>query len=131
MSGEDPRIGLIRQAFADYAERDVEGLGHFLHPEVESEVFQPLLNADRWSGPAGFVEMTRQWQEPFGEITYEILGIELPDERNALVSVHQEATGAGSGVPVELDVWFLVEFEDQRAIRFQIHASRDSAVEHL
>ena len=30
--------------------------------------------------------------------------IELLDDRNVLVAVHQEATGAGSGVPVELDV---------------------------
>jgi hypothetical protein len=125
---EDPRIALIRQAFADYEERNVEGLAGFLHPEVESRVFQPMLNAGTWQGPLGFVEMTQAWEEPFGEIRYEILEIELPDDRNALVAVNQQATGAGSGVPVELDVWFLVEFEGAQAIRFQIHATRDSAV---
>jgi hypothetical protein len=125
---EDPRLALIRRAFADYQERNVEGLAGFLHPEVESRVFPPLLNVGTWEGPAGFVEMTRSWEEPFGKIRYEILEIELPDDRNALVAVNQQATGAGSGVPVELDVWFLVEFESGQAIRFQIHAHRDSAM---
>jgi hypothetical protein len=127
----DPRIGLIRKAFADYLERNVEGLAGFLHPEVESRVFPPLLNVGAWRGPAGFVEMTRNWEEAFGEVQYEILEIELPDDRNVLVAVHQQATGAGSGVPVELDVWFLVELDGEQAIRFQIHANRDSAMEQV
>jgi SnoaL-like domain len=128
---EEPRIALIEQAFADYAERNVEGLAQFLHPEVESRVFPPLLNVGTWHGPVGFVEMTSSWEEAFGEVRYEIRGIELPDDRNALVAVNQQATGAGSGVPVELDVWFVVEFDGERAVRFQIHSSRDSAAEQV
>ena len=72
--------------------------------------------------------MTTGWEEAFGEITYALGEIELPDDRNALIAVHQSATGAGSGVPVELDVYFLIEFEGERAVRFEIHANRDSAV---
>jgi hypothetical protein len=123
----DPRVALIRKAFEDFAERDVQGLTKFLHPEVETRVFPPLLNVDTWIGPAGFADMALGWQEAFDEIRYEILEVELPDDRNALISVHQAAIGAGSGVPVELDVWFLVEFEGDRAIRFQIHPTHDSA----
>ena len=126
---EDPRVALIHRAFDDFAARRVEGLAGFLHPEIESKVVAPLLNTGTWQGPAGFVEMTRGWEEAFDEIAYEIREIELVDERNTLIAVHQEGTGAGSGVPVELDVWFLIEFEGERAIRFQIHATRESAAE--
>ena len=124
---EDPRPKLIRDAFTAFAERDAAALAGFLHPEVESRVFPPLMNAGTWQGPLGFVEMTAGWEEAFGTITYDVRGIELLDERHALVDVHQTAIGASSGVSVELDVCFLVEFRGAQAIRFQIHDSRESA----
>ena len=123
----DARPALIRKAFADFEARSVEGLAAFLHPDVVSRVVSPLLNVGVWHGPAGFVEMNRSWAEAFGGIHYEITEIELIGERNALVGVHQEGIGAGSGVPVESDVCFLIEFEGDRAIRFEVHASRESA----
>jgi ketosteroid isomerase-like protein len=128
VSAEDPRFGLIRDAFGAFEARDVEGLAGFLHPEVESRVLPPLLNTGTWRGYAGFVEMTGEWESAFGEIRYDERGIEAIDDRNVLVTVHQTATGAGSGVPVELDVVFLIAFKDDRAIRFEIHADRDSAL---
>lgn len=128
---EDPRPALIRRAFAGFEERDVDGLMSFLHPDVESRVLPPLMNVGTWHGYPGFVQMTAGWEEAFGQVSYEIRDIELVDDRNALVAVHQQATGAGSGVPVELDVYFLIEFEDERTIRFQVHANRDSALAEI
>ena len=124
----DPRPELIRAAFAAFETRDVQGLAGFLHPEVACQVFPPLMNVGTWQGYAGFAEMTAGWEEAFGSISYEVRDIEPVDDRNALVAVHQEALGAGSGVPVSLDVYFLIEFEGERAIRFQIHADRESAL---
>jgi hypothetical protein len=127
----DPRIRLIEAAFADFAARNVAGLAGFLHPEIRCRVAPPLMNAGEWRGPAGFVEMTNGWEEAFGDITYDIRGIELVDDRNAVVAVHQEATGAGSGVPVTLDVFFLIEFEGEQALRLQIHPDREEALAAL
>jgi ketosteroid isomerase-like protein len=129
--GEDRRIGLIRGAFESFEARDVAGLAEFLHPDIESHVAPPLMNTGTWQGVAGFTAMTAGWEEAFGGVSYDIRGIELADDRNTLIAVHQEATGAGSGVPVALDVYFLIEFEGERAIRFQVHASRESAIAAL
>jgi len=128
---EDPRIALIQNAFRDFQARDAEAVIDFLEPEIRCRVHPPLMNVGEWHGYAGFVQMTAGWEEAFGEIAYDVRGIELPDERNALVAVHQSATGAGSGVPVELDVYFLFEFEGERCSRFEIHATRESAVAAL
>lgn len=124
----DARDALIRDAFASFEARDVEGLTSFLHADVESRVMPPLLNTGTWNGYSGFVQMTVGWEDAFGKITYDVRGIEPIDERNVLVAVHQEATGAGSGVPVVLDVVFLIEFQGDQAIRFQVHADRESAL---
>ena len=128
MTAEDPRFTLIREAFDAFQARDVQGLTAFLHPDVESRVAPPLMNVGVWHGYAGFIEMTSEWESAFGTIAYEQRGMEAVDDRHVLVAVHQTATGAGSGVPVELDVVFLIEFEGRQAIRFQIHASHDSAL---
>lgn len=128
---EDRRVRLIRQAFADFKARNVAGLASFLHPEVESHVSPSLANSGTFHGVAGFVEMNTGWEEAFQNVRYEIRDIDLVDDRNALVDVHQEAEGAGSGVPVELDVVFLIEFEGDQAIRFQIHANREEAMAAL
>ena len=125
---EDPRPKLIEDAFAAFVTRDVEGVFGFLHPEVRCRVNSPLMNAGEWQGYEGFGQMTIGWEEAFGQITYDIQGIELPDDRNTLVAVRQSATGAGSGVPVELDVYFLIEFDGERAVRFEVHADRESAL---
>lgn len=124
----DPRIALIEDAFDAFNERDVEGLVGFLHPQVESHVSPELMNTGTWTGFAGFAEMTAGWQDVWGNMKYDLRGIELVDERHALVAVHQAATGAQSGVPVALDVVYLIEFEAQQAIRFQVHTSRESAL---
>jgi ketosteroid isomerase-like protein len=125
---EDPRFGLIRDAFVAFEARNVDGLMAFLHPSVESRVFAPLMNVGTWQGYPGFIQMTADWEDAFGAITYEITGMEAVDDRNVLVAVHQEATGAGSGIPVALDVYFLIDFEGEQVVRFQIHANRDSAL---
>ena len=125
---EDPRIELIEDAFVAFQARDAQGVIAFVHPEIECKVVEPLMNVGTWHGFEGFVQMTADWEDAFGQITYDIREIELVDDRNALIAVHQSATGAGSGVPVELDVYFLIEIVGEQGIRLQIHASRDSAL---
>jgi hypothetical protein len=61
-------------------------------------------------------------------LRYELRGIELIDDRNAITAVHQEGAGVGSGVPVELDVFYLLEFEGERAIRFHVYLDRGAAL---
>ena len=39
-----------------------------------------------------------------------------------IAEVHQTAVGAGSGVPVEMTVFYLLEVRDGRAVRFHIYA---------
>jgi ketosteroid isomerase-like protein len=124
----DPRIPLVEDAFEAFQSRDLERVAGFLHPEVESHVAPPLMNAGTWQGAGGFLEMTAGWEEAFGSVRYEIRRFELLDEHNLLVDVHQEAVGAGSGVPVALDVIFLIEMVDERAVRFQIHPDREKAL---
>ena len=52
-----------------------------------------------------------------------------PDDRHLIVEVHQAATGAGSGVPVEMTLFCLFEFRDDKVVRLHLYAERDEALE--
>lgn len=128
---EDPRIALVERAFRNFNESDLQGIVDFIDPAVRTHVAEGLINIGDWEGWAGFVEMSQGWNDVWGEVNYVLTGLELLDETNMLASVHQEATGAGSGVPVELDVVYLIEIVDARAVRFEVHPSRESALSRV
>jgi ketosteroid isomerase-like protein len=119
---------IVREAAEAFRVRDMGGLLAFLDPDVESHVSPPLMNAGTWTGHEGFLAMAASWEEPWSEINYETGEIETPDDNHVLAHIHQNATGAGSGVPVELDVVYMVELRDGRAVRMHIYPDRDAAL---
>jgi hypothetical protein len=75
--------------------------------------------------------MATAWSEAWGETDYEVKKIELLDDRNLLAFIRQKAVGAGSGVPVEIDVVYLIEIVGERATRFEVYSGRDAALAAL
>ncbi|CAN5177447.1 hypothetical protein BH24ACT23_BH24ACT23_05850 [soil metagenome] len=125
---EDPRIDLITNAIEAFNRGDVPGLLEMIDPRVESRVAEGLGNPGSYEGIEGYMQMMSEWAEAWSENNLDLREIELVDERAVLVHTDQTAVGAGSGVPLEFNTVFLVVFEDERAIRFEIHPSRDSAI---
>ncbi|MDQ2676272.1 MAG: nuclear transport factor 2 family protein [Actinomycetota bacterium] len=128
---DDPRIPAIRAAIVAFNERDVSALMEFINPEVVSRVAQGLGNPGTFHGVDGYLAMMNDWGEAWSENQLDLGEIELVDDATALVHVNQTAVGAGSGVPVEFETVFLVEFSGTQAIRFEIHPGRDSAMAAL
>jgi ketosteroid isomerase-like protein len=121
-------VELVQAASEAFQRGDVDGLLRFLDPEVECHVSRELMNTGTWRGHAGFAEMMSAWEEPWEGIAYEPTGFEAPAEDHVLVHLHQEATGAHSGVPVELDVVYMIEVRDERATRLHIYPDREAAL---
>ena len=127
-SVRDRNLGLVRGALEAFDAEDAGPAIAMLHPEVESHVAPPMMNAGTWHGVDGYVEMTSAWFDAWDGLRYEIVELETPDDRHVLASLRQIATGRESGVPVEMDVVFLFEIEDGRARRFHVYGDRESAV---
>ena len=125
---EDPRVGLIEAAIEAFNTEDVASFLDFIHPEVESRVAPGLGNPGSHEGVEGFGAMMADWSEAWSENRIELEEVELVDDSVALALTRQTAVGAGSGVPVTFSTVFLVEFEGERAIRFEIHPDRESAL---
>ena len=124
----DTNIALARQALDAFERRDVATLMGFLDPEIECHVSREMMNTGTWHGHEGFATMIALWEEPWERITYEPTQFEAPDDDHVLVHLHQRAVGIQSGVPVELDVVYLMQLRDGRGVRLHIYPDRGAAL---
>jgi hypothetical protein len=86
------------------------------------------MSDSTWHGLEGFAEMSAAWAEAWGQNVYEIVDVETPDNDHVIAEIHQDAIGAQSGVPVELTVFYMLEFADDRVVRFHVYPSREAAL---
>ena len=96
--------------------------------DVESHIDARLMNPGTRRGHDGYLEMVGAWNEAWGSIEVELVGVSEPDERHVLTEIRQRAVGAGSGVPVEMRIFWLFEFRDGLVTRFHMYPDRDSAL---
>ena len=97
-------------------------------PDVETHIDSRLMNPGTQRGHDGYLEMVGAWNEAWGTIEVELVGVSEPDERHMLTEVRQRATGAWSGVPVEMTLFWLFEFQGGLVTRFHMYPDRDSAL---
>lgn len=128
---EGRRTSLIEGAIEAFNSEDVTALLAFIHPEVTSRVAEGLGNPGTHEGIEGFGAMMADWGEAWSSNQVELDEIEFVQDDVALVHVSQSLVGAGSGVPVGMTNTFLIGFEGDVAIRFEIHPDRESAVRAL
>jgi hypothetical protein len=131
LSDRDHRTVLIDKAIDAFNRADTPALLEFIHPEVVARVGAGLGNPGIHHGIQGYGEMMADWGEAWSKNTLALESVEFADDDTALVQVAQSAVGAGSGVPVEFKTVFMIGFEGDRAIRFEIHPDRDAAVAAL
>ena len=128
MSEQDRNREIAVKAFDAFGRRDVEALNALLDPEIEVFISDQLGASGTWSGIDGFWESLSGWLEAFDDdYRIELLSIDTPDDKHVIVEARQFARGRSSGVPVELVTYFMFELRDGRAVRYELHASREDA----
>jgi len=128
---DDPRVPLIEGAVQAFNDEDVPLLLEFIHPQVRSRVAEGLGNPGTHEGIEGFAAMMADWSEAWSSIKVKLSEVEFVSDGVALVHVSQDLVGAGSGIPVGMENTFLIEFEGDQAIRFEIHPDRESSLSAL
>jgi ketosteroid isomerase-like protein len=121
-----------RQQLADGIEAfnrgDVDTVLALLDPDVETHVDPRLMNPGTHRGHEGYLRTVEAWTEAWGSLEAELLAVSEPDERHILTEIRQRAVGAGSGVPVEMHLFWLFEFREGRVVRLHMYPDRDSAL---
>ena len=129
MSDQEENVARARAATELFRRGEVEAFLATMHPEVEIFSTPDLPNSGRFEGRQGWVEWSSEWFEAWEGFEVEIEEYEPVGERHVLMSARQRGKGAGSGVPVEMRVYYLTEYRDGLATRFHLYADREEALE--
>ena len=119
---------LIGEGMEAFNRGDLAALAAIFDERLESRVGPGLANAGTWQGTKGFEEMVVTWGEAFETQRNTIVSFSHPDEHHVIAKVHQEAVGAGSGVPVEMTLYYLFEIRDGRAVRLHMYPDHEAAL---
>ena len=116
-------VELARRTFDALNRRDAEAVLERMHEDV---VAFPLVSAVE--GGYHGLDGIRLWWEHlvggFGHFTVVVLDVRALGDRT-LAQLHFHGSGAGSEAPFELDVWYLTEWRDGKALSW--HAYRTEA----
>jgi ketosteroid isomerase-like protein len=128
MSDSQENVALSRAATEAFRRGDIEAFLATMHPEVEIFSTPDLPNPGRFRGREGWIEWTSHWFDAWEGFEVEIEEYEPVGEHHVLMRARQRAKGVGSGVPVEMQVFYLGEYRDGLAVRFHLYATREQAL---
>ena len=128
MSEREDNERLLREGIEAYNRRDMEAMTEFFDPDVALYIDAGLGNPGSWQGHEGYRTMVAAWRDAFAEDQSEVLSVEMVGDRHLIAEMRQRAVGSGSGVPVEMTNYYLLEVRDGRAVRFHIYGERQAAM---
>jgi ketosteroid isomerase-like protein len=107
-------LELADRTFAGFRPEASEEMLPFVDPSIEVHTSSDLANAGTYRGHDGFLSWIGQWLDAWDDYELEVRELTPVGERHVAGTLHQTATGRGSGVPVTLDVGAMVEFSDRK-----------------
>jgi ketosteroid isomerase-like protein len=125
----EENINLVRRGWGAWEGGDLPAALELFSPDLVTYVASPIPVAGTYQGPEGMLQLTLDWAESFDElvVTAEEF-IDAPPEKVVVRTLHK-SHGAGSGVPVEADVWYVFTVGDGKAERIDIFNEKGEAFE--
>jgi ketosteroid isomerase-like protein len=121
-------IELARRGYEAFARGDTETVLAGLDPAIEVRAPGEVMGEELNYGHAGFLKYAEGWLEPWD--TYEVIPEEFTDIGDYVVVVYRAVgRGKGSGITVERRNAHLWTIRDDRAVRLEIFAEPDQALE--
>jgi ketosteroid isomerase-like protein len=128
-------LEMSRRLFDDFqAGLQHDDPGEWLDHELVADDFEwilshPVDGRTVWPGRSGFVEFINTWTEQFEDWSMWVeRWIDAHDDR-VVALTRQSATGRGSGVPVELNLGIVWEWEAGRLARGRAYLTHAEALE--
>ena len=122
------RLERLREGVDAFNRGDAGPALEILAADVECHVAADLMNAGTYHGHDGYLEMIGAWGEAWGEVTADVVSAEELPNDHLIVEILQRAVGAGSGVPVQMTLYWLFEFKGGEATRFHMYGTREGAI---
>jgi ketosteroid isomerase-like protein len=123
----DP-VALAKESFEAFLRGDVDTAIRRFDERTEIHTPPEMMNNGTFYGPEGFRNWTEQWFDAWEEYSLEPLEYEQLDDEHVIVHCRQSARGKGSGVPVEMEVFWLAQMTPERTVRLHLYPRREDAV---
>jgi ketosteroid isomerase-like protein len=122
-------VEVVRRVMEAFAKGDEPAFLDGFDSDVVIQQTAPIPDARSYEGHEGLVQALIDWNEVFDDLVMTPEELTDCEDHNVLVRMHQKARGAGSGVPVEFDTWFVYSVSGDRIYRLEMFNYRDKALE--
>jgi ketosteroid isomerase-like protein len=120
-------VEIVRRGHEAFERGDLTTALELFDPDVVCYTAAPLPDPGEYHGTEGFLQWFARWTEGFEDyVQHAEEYVEAGD--HVIARVHQRATGAQSGVPVEDDFWFLHTLRKGKIVRIGVHVSEGQAL---
>jgi len=126
-SERERNLERLRNGIEAYNRGDLSFVYELAADDIEVHVDRNLINTGTYQGRDEFLRWMQNWQDAWRDITLDVRNVEAIGDRHLMVEVWQRAVGAGSGVPVEMDIVQLIEVGGGEIKRFHLYPDRESA----
>ena len=130
-SGEERRrknLEVAKRGVGAYQRGDIEAV--LAMTAEDNEIFLPpaLPNSGTFTGHEGFLTWIGQWLEAWEEFAVELEGMEPVGERHVVATMRQSARGKGSGIPVEMEIFYMWEIRGDEILAMHLYPTKEEAV---
>ncbi|MDQ2940264.1 MAG: nuclear transport factor 2 family protein [Actinomycetota bacterium] len=129
MSEEERNLAIAREGLEAFQRGDIEAFLNLLDPDVEIYSPPDLANPAQFRGRDGWLRWASRWLDAWETFELEAEGFEPVGEHHVLMKTRQHGIGKGSGVEVEMRVYYMLEYHDGLATRVHLYADREQALE--
>jgi ketosteroid isomerase-like protein len=120
-------VEIVRRGFEAYERGDISAM--LEHADPGQITYRAEPDGATFRGPEGFLQAIAEWVEDFEEFTATPEEFIDANDHQVVVRVHQSATGAQSGAPIEADFWFVHTLREAKITRLDMYASKAQAFE--
>jgi ketosteroid isomerase-like protein len=121
-------IEIARAGYEAFKRSDVATVLELTDPEVEIFLPPTLPNSGTFHGHEGYMTWLGQWLEAWDDFKIEVRGMEAVGQRHVVTAIHQSGIGRGSGIPVQMDVAYMLDIRGGKVAALQMYLDRAEAV---
>jgi ketosteroid isomerase-like protein len=129
MSEEERNVALAKRAVEAYQRGDLDAFLDLMDPDFEVFNSPEMPNAGTFRGHEGYLRWIGEWLDAWEYFKLDPQEYVPVGERHVLIRQRQYGKGKGSGVEVDMEVWYMAEFRDGVGVRMHLYPTREQALE--
>jgi ketosteroid isomerase-like protein len=128
MNDQKENVRVVQETIGAWERGDMDAVRAVVPADAEITSNEMGVNTGIYRGFEGLVTWTGEWLGAFEDWEQELRSFKPVGERHVLVDVHQSGKGAGSGVPVAMDLIYMCEIENGQLVRFHLYPDEERAL---